>query len=165
MVTAYLGLGANLGDREAGINKALVELIRTGACRLIRISSLYATEPVGIKEQPEFLNAVAEIETDMPPLELLQAIRSVERKTGREKTFKWGPRVIDIDILLYGDTCLTEESLEIPHPEMHKRAFVLTPLAEIAPQAMHPKLGLTAREMSAEIGAEGVRKYTPPSEE
>jgi 2-amino-4-hydroxy-6-hydroxymethyldihydropteridine diphosphokinase len=161
VVTAYLGFGSNLGEREAGINKALVELVRAGACKLIRVSSLYETDPVGIKEQPEFLNAVAEVETELQPLEFLQAIRNVERKIGREKTFKWGPRIIDIDILLYGDTCLTEESLEIPHPEMHKRAFVLTPLAEIAPQAMHPKLGLTARQMSADVGDEGVRKYTP----
>ena len=108
MVTAYLGFGANLGEREAGINKALVELIRAGACKVIRVSSLYETEPVGIKEQPEFLNAVAEIETALPPLELLRAIRSVERKIGREKTFKWGPRIIDIDILLSGDRCLAE---------------------------------------------------------
>ena len=162
MVTAYLGFGANLGERQANINKAFVELVRSGACRLTRISSMYETDPVGITEQPAFLNAVAEIETGLEPLELLRAIRTVERKIGREKTFKWGPRIIDIDILLYGDQCVTEESLEVPHPEMHRRAFVLTPLAEIAPTARHPKLGLTAREMSADIGGEGVRKLTPP---
>ena len=162
MVTAYLGLGANLGEREANIKKALAELVGTGACRITRVSSIYETDPVGIEEQPDFLNAVAEIETELEPLELLYAIRSVERSIGREKTFKWGPRFIDIDILLYGDTCLTEESLEIPHPEMHHRAFVLMPLAEIAPMAKHPKLELTARQMSNEVGSEGVRKYMPP---
>lgn len=163
MVTAYIGLGANLGDREAGINKALVELVRSGAGRLTRVSSLYETEPVGIREQPDFLNAVAEIETETAPAELLAALREIERKVGREKTFKWGPRVIDLDILLYGDTSLAEDNLEIPHPEMHRRAFVLTPLAEIAPQAKHPVSGLTAREMSERTGGEGVRKYEPPA--
>ncbi len=164
MVTAYLGFGANLGEREASINKAVVELVRTGACKITRVSSMYETEPVGIREQPDFLNAVAEIETGLEPPELLRTIRSVERKIGREKSFKWGPRIIDIDILLYGDQCVTEESLEVPHPEMHRRAFVLTPLAEIAPTVRHPKLGLTARQMSADIGSAGVRKYTPPEE-
>ncbi|RJP74367.1 MAG: 2-amino-4-hydroxy-6-hydroxymethyldihydropteridine diphosphokinase [Candidatus Abyssobacteria bacterium SURF_17] len=159
MVTVYLGLGSNLGDREANINKALVELVRTGFTRLIRTSSLYETKPVGIKEQPDFLNAAAEIETKLSPKELMAAIREVERKTGREKTFKWGPRIIDIDILLYGDECITEESLEIPHPQMHQRAFVLTPLAEIAPKAKHPKLGLTVERLSAQVGNEGVGKY------
>lgn len=161
MVTAYLGLGANLGDREANINKALVEIVRTGKCRLTRISSIYETEPVGIREQPNFLNAVAEVETEMAPLELLATLRDAERGIGREKTFKWGPRLIDIDILLYGKQSLSEENLEIPHPEMHRRAFVLTPLAEIAPTVTHPILGLTARKMSDDIGSEGIREYKP----
>ncbi|MBI4831203.1 MAG: 2-amino-4-hydroxy-6-hydroxymethyldihydropteridine diphosphokinase [Candidatus Lindowbacteria bacterium] len=158
MVTAYLGLGSNLGDREANINKALIGLVRSGRVILKRVSSLYETKPVGVKEQPDFLNAAAEIETGMRPLDLLAAIREVERATGRENTFKWGPRIIDIDILLYGDESVKEENLEIPHPEMHRRAFVLTPLAEIAPEARHPKLGLTARQLSSAIGEEGVRK-------
>lgn len=160
MVTAYLGLGANLGDREANIDKSLVELARQGDCKLIKTSSLYETDPVGISEQPDFLNAVAEIETEMTPKELLAAIKEVERRLGRERTVKWGPRIIDIDVLLYGDQCLSEDNLEIPHPEMNKRAFVLTPLEEIAPLVKHPKLGLTVRQMSAEVGSEGVRKVS-----
>jgi len=91
VVTAYIGLGANLGDREAGINRALVELVRSGACRLKRVSSLYETEPVGIREQPDFLNAVAEIETELAPVELLAVLREVERRIGRKETVKWGP--------------------------------------------------------------------------
>jgi 2-amino-4-hydroxy-6-hydroxymethyldihydropteridine diphosphokinase len=158
VVTAYLGIGSNLGEREANINKALVELVRTGACRLTKVSSIYETEPVGIKEQPDFLNAAVEIETDLRPKDLLVTLREVERKTGREKTFKWGPRIIDIDILLYNDICLTEDNLEIPHPEMHKRSFVLTPLAEIAPFVKHPKLGVTAQQLSDQVGGE-VKKY------
>ncbi|UCD57590.1 MAG: 2-amino-4-hydroxy-6-hydroxymethyldihydropteridine diphosphokinase [Candidatus Hydrogenedentota bacterium] len=159
MAIAYLGLGSNLGDREANINRALAELVRSGRTRVIRVSSIYETKPVGIEKQPDFLNAAAEIETEMAPKELLANIREVERRTGREKRFKWGPRIIDIDILLYGNECLTEENLEIPHPEMHRRAFVLTPLAEIAPLVQHPRLGLTARQMSADLGNKGVRKY------
>jgi 2-amino-4-hydroxy-6-hydroxymethyldihydropteridine diphosphokinase len=162
VVTAYLGLGANLGERDANINRALVELVRTGACRLTRVSSVYETDPVGIADQPDFLNAAAAVETALPPHELLRTIRSIERGLGREKTRKWGPRHIDIDILLYGDMCVTEGSLEIPHPEMHRRAFVLVPLTEIAPAAVHPRLGCTVEQMSADIGSEGVRKYIPP---
>ncbi len=162
MVTAYIGLGANMGDREANINRALVDLVRSGAGRLTRVSSLYETEPVGIREQPDFLNAVAEIETELAPLELLAALRGIECSIGREKTVKWGgPRTIDLDILLYGDISLTEDNLEIPHPEMHKRAFVLTPLAEIAPEARHPITGLTARRMSERVGGEGVQRASP----
>jgi 2-amino-4-hydroxy-6-hydroxymethyldihydropteridine diphosphokinase len=162
VVTAYIGLGANLGDREAGINRALVELVRSGACGLEKVSSLYETEPVGIREQPDFLNAVAEIETELAPVELLAVLREVERKIGRKETVKWGPRLIDLDILLYGDTSHAEDNLKIPHPEMHKRAFVLTPLAEIAPQAQHPISGLTALQMSERAGCNGVRKHEPP---
>ncbi len=159
MVTAYLGLGSNLGDREANINRALAELNRSGVCTVTRVSSIYETEPVGIPEQPDFLNAVAEIETGTAPRELLTTIREIERNIGREKTFKWGPRIIDIDVLLYGEQRLAEENLEIPHPEMHNRAFVLTPLAEIAPEIIHPVLNLTAQQMSVRVGSKGVRKY------
>ena len=100
----------------------------------------------------------------MAPAELLAAIREVERRTGREKTFKWGPRIIDVDILLYGEGRYTEENLEIPHHEMHRRAFVLTPLAEIAPEARHPVLNLTIGQLSKNIGDEGVRRYRSSAE-
>ena len=161
MVTAYIGLGANLGDREANIKEALSELARSG-CKPIRVSSIYETAPVGFSDQPDFLNAVAELETSLRPRELLAVLGKIERRIGREETFKWGPRTIDLDILLYGDQTLAEDSLEIPHPEMHRRAFVLTPLAEIAPEVKHPVSGLTAREMSVAIGAEGIRRYRSP---
>jgi 2-amino-4-hydroxy-6-hydroxymethyldihydropteridine diphosphokinase len=161
VVTAYIGLGANLGDREANIRQALSELARSG-CRPTKVSSIYETAPVGFSDQPDFLNAVAEIETDLGPRELLAVLDEIEQRIGREETFKWGPRIIDLDILLYGDLRLSEDNLKIPHPEIQQRAFVLTPLAEIAPEARHPVSGLTAREMSAAIGAEGVRKYVSP---
>lgn len=162
MVTAYIGLGANLGDREANINRALVEIARSAGCKLTRVSSIYETEPVGFRDQPDFLNAVAEIETDLRPRELMAVLSEIERRIGRKEIFKWGPRIVDLDILLYGDQSLKEDNLEIPHPEMRQRAFVLTPLAEIAPQVRHPASGLTAQEMSAEIGGEGVRKRRSP---
>jgi 2-amino-4-hydroxy-6-hydroxymethyldihydropteridine diphosphokinase len=155
---AFLGLGSNLGDREANINKALVELVRLGRCSLRKVSSLYETKPVGIEDQPQFLNMAAEVETGLAPKQLLERIREVERRIGREKTFKWGPRVIDIDILLYDDLHVAEDNLEIPHPEMHRRGFVLIPLAEIAPSAKHPVLGLTVLELSEAVGSEGVSK-------
>ncbi len=151
-----------MGDREANINRALVELVRAG-CTLSRVSSIYETAPVGFSDQPDFLNAVAEIETDLGPGELMDALAGIERRIGREETFKWGPRTIDLDILLYGDRILTEDNLAIPHPEMSKRAFVLVPLEEIAPDVRHPASGLTAREMSGGIGREGVRKYEAPA--
>jgi 2-amino-4-hydroxy-6-hydroxymethyldihydropteridine diphosphokinase len=160
LTIVYLGLGSNLGDREASINKALVELVRSGDCKLSAVSSLYSTKPVGVKEQPQFLNIAVEIITDLEPKQLLKRLREVERKLGREKTFKWGPRVIDIDILLYDELRVAEDNLEIPHPEMHRRGFVLTPLAEIAPSAKHPALGLTVRQMSEAVGSEGVSKIS-----
>ena len=161
MVTAYIGLGANLGDREANIKRALEEIVRKG-CRLVRISSMYETAPVGFEDQPDFLNTVAEIETEAGPAELLAVLDEIEQKIGRRETFKWGPRIVDLDILLYGDRILEEDNLKIPHPEMHKRAFVLSPLAEIAPDALHPVLGLTARELSEKVGQKGVRKIEAP---
>lgn len=160
MTTAYLGLGSNLGDREANINRALVELVRTAGCSLIKVSSLYETKPVGITEQPDFYNIAVAIETDLAPKELLRRLKEVERKAGREKTFKWGPRVIDIDILLYDEISVAEDNLEIPHPEMQHRAFALTPLSEIAPSAKHPATGRTVRQMSEDIGSEGVSKIS-----
>jgi 2-amino-4-hydroxy-6-hydroxymethyldihydropteridine diphosphokinase len=164
VVTAFLGLGSNLGDREANISNALAEIGRLAGCELLRTSSLYETDPVGIREQPDFLNAVAEVRTDMRPREFLSTLREVERRAGRERTLKWGPRIIDIDILLYGDELLTEDNLEIPHPEMHRRAFVLTPLAEIAPKVKHPGLNVTIQELSEKVGSEGVRKYETRAE-
>ncbi len=166
MITTYIGLGANLGDREANINCALVELVRSdfgSTLGLVGVSSIYETEPVGFQDQPDFLNAVARIETDLGPHELLAALEKIEAKVGRKETFKWGPRIVDLDILLYGDESLEEDNLTIPHPEMHKRAFVLTPLAEIAPEAKHPVLGLTARELSERVGSGGIRAYEAPA--
>ncbi|MBV9850003.1 MAG: 2-amino-4-hydroxy-6-hydroxymethyldihydropteridine diphosphokinase [Armatimonadetes bacterium] len=137
-VTAYVGLGANLGDREAAIEAALRALHWPPDVMVVRRSSLYETAPVGVTDQPDFLNAVAELRTTLSPRELLARILQLERQLGRVRTQRWGPRVIDIDILLYGDEALAEPGLTVPHPRMAERAFVLRPLAEIAPEAKLP---------------------------
>ena len=153
--TAYLGLGANLGDRAANMRDAL-KRIDGDACRVTAISSLYAAAPVGVEDQPEFLNAVVQIETALPPTDLLALCGSIELEMGRERTIRWGPRVMDIDILLYNDVTLESEDLTIPHPRMMERAFVLAPLAEIAPDVELPG-GVSAAEAAGSIDRSGVR--------
>ena len=138
IVTAYLGLGANEGDREAAIGAALRGLHQPPEIVVTRRSSLYETVPVGVTNQPDFLNAVAEVRTALPPRELLARVLHLERQMGRVRTQRWGPRVIDVDILLYGDLVLIGPQLIIPHPRITERAFVLQPLAEVAPDALFP---------------------------
>jgi 2-amino-4-hydroxy-6-hydroxymethyldihydropteridine diphosphokinase len=148
VTTAYVGLGANLGDRERALRQA-AELL--GARRL---STVRETEPWGVTDQPRFLNAVAELETDLPPRELLQRLLDVERSLGRTRGGeRWGPRTIDLDLLLYGGETIDEPGLTVPHPRMHERLFVLEPLAELAPGLDVPGRGevsfLLARLQSA----------------
>lgn len=136
MNVAYVGLGSNLGDREAQINRA-AELL--GA---LRLSTIVETEPWGYEAQPKFLNAVAELETALEPRELLDQLLDVERQLGRERIGpRWGPRTIDLDLLVYGDLMLDEPGLTVPHPELAQRLFVLEPLAELAPSLEIPGLG------------------------
>jgi 2-amino-4-hydroxy-6-hydroxymethyldihydropteridine diphosphokinase len=134
----YLSLGSNLGDRTANLRAALAELEPN--VLLVQVSSLYETEPVGVTDQPTFLNLAAEAATDLEPLELLRWIKEVESRVGRRQTYRWGPRVIDIDILLYEGRIVESRELTIPHRELPNRAFVLVPLAEIAPDLTHPAL-------------------------
>jgi 2-amino-4-hydroxy-6-hydroxymethyldihydropteridine diphosphokinase len=142
---AYLGLGSNIGDRLANLTKA-VELLkaRTGL-RISRISNIYETAPVGLLDQPWFLNAVVECYTSLTARELLETCLDVERRMGRVRRIKWGPRIIDIDLLLYGDENFSEEGLEVPHPRMIERLFVLIPLEELYPN--WEANGRTIREM------------------
>ncbi len=155
MATAYLGLGANLGDRLANLREAVRMLDEHPSCRVTACSSIYETDPVGPVDQPDFLNAVIATETDLRPEELLDLVHSIENKLGRVRTIKWGPRVIDIDILLYGQLEIEADGLTLPHPELMKRAFVLVPFAEIAPGA---RIGGTeARQAAAEIDKTGMR--------
>jgi len=144
----YIGLGANLGDRKRNIEEALDMLGKTQKIKVLSVSKLYETAPVGITNQPTFLNAAAKITTELKPLELLTVCQNIEAKLKRVRTVRWGPRTIDIDLLLYGDLIINTKKLILPHPEMHKRAFVLNPLSDIAPKAVHPILGKTIKELS-----------------
>jgi 2-amino-4-hydroxy-6-hydroxymethyldihydropteridine diphosphokinase len=129
MTTSFLGLGSNLGDRLANLDEA-VNLLTAHGIRVVRSSRVYETEPVG-PPQPDYLNAVVEVETAMPPRTLLRACLEVEHALGRERSERWGPRVIDIDLLTYGDEEIDEPGLSVPHPRMHERGFVLVPLLEL----------------------------------
>ena len=147
----YLSLGSNLGDRSANLRAAIERLGEAGAIRAV--SGFYETEPVELRDQPWFLNCVVALETSDSPEALLQRALAIEQEMGRLRMKDKGPRSIDIDILLFGDHVVEEKErgLKIPHPAMHQRRFVLEPLAEIAPEALHPLLRKTARELLAAL--------------
>ena len=146
MKTVYLGLGSNIGDRE-GTLRAALERLDAKDLKLLRVSSAYETEPIGLREQAWFLNLVAEFETDLFPKQLLQRTSRVENDLGRKRTVPNGPRTIDIDILLYGDSVVTTEALEIPHPRFRERRFTLAPLVELKPNLRDPVTGRTVIEL------------------
>ena len=158
MVTAYLGLGSNLGEREEFLRRAIERLTRLAALRLTGISSVYETEPVGRLDQPAFLNLVIRVQTELDPHDLLTLCQDVEAILGRVRRERWGPRVIDIDILLYGQESVAEPDLVIPHPEMGMRAFVLVPLVELEPEVRGPG-GESVTLALARLDASGVRCY------
>ena len=138
MYAAYIGFGSNIGDRLVHIQNAIHALSKTEGITLQKISSLYKTDPVGYEKQAQFLNGVAVIQTSLSPLSLLHTLKDIETTIGRKHRMRWGPREIDLDILIYGDLCVQTEKLVVPHPEMHLRGFVLVPLAELAPDLEHP---------------------------
>jgi len=146
---AFIGLGANLGDREAQVRRALLALAELPGTRLVAASSLYRSAPVGVGAQPDFINAVAEIETPLGARALLEALLAAERRFGRRREFPGAPRTLDLDLLLYGDRVIAEPGLVVPHPRMHERAFVLLPLAEIAPKTVVPGKGSVAALLAA----------------
>jgi len=153
--TIYLGLGTNLGDRQANLHAAAAGLV--SKVKLLRLSSIYETEPWGYRDQPAFLNQALEGETDLQPLDLLVFLKNMELSLGRKASFLYGPRLIDIDILFYDLDTINEPELVIPHPRLAERAFILVPLAELAPELRHPLLGLTIGKLKNQIDTSGVK--------
>ena len=168
ILTAYLGLGTNLGERQKNLEIAARLLFQTssaevGLLRPLRSSSVYETAPWGHTSQPDFLNCVLEVETDLQPDQLLELTQGVERKMGREWSIRFGPRIIDVDILFHGSQTIFKTDLQVPHLRLHQRAFALVPLAELAPSLTHPVLGTTVEEMAGKAdGKDGVRLWGPP---
>ena len=146
-VTSYLGLGSNLGNRIKNLEIVILALSKHSDIQVTASSSFYETEPVGYKEQKWFINQVIQIKTSLSPKDLLDVTQKMEERFGRRRTIRWGPRTVDIDILLYGNLIMNNSSLSIPHPHLTKRRFVLVPLAEIAPSIIHPLLGESIRKI------------------
>ncbi len=151
--TAYIALGANLGDKEANLRLGVEALRATKGCQVLAVSDFLVTEPYGGVEQDDFLNGAMKIRTLLTPHELLERLHEIEREAKRERVVRWGPRTLDLDILLYDDLILDEEELHIPHIEMYKRDFVLKPLCQIAPYVRHPVYNRTAAELLAALEA------------
>ncbi len=158
MEKIFLGLGSNLGDRFANLTNAVQSL--PPAVKVVEVSPVYQTEPWGYTEQPAFLNQVILAKTGLAPEKLLSYLKSIEISVGRKPTFHYGPRQIDIDILFYGQQIISKDTLTIPHPHLHQRAFVLVPLADLAPDFRHPVLGLTITELLSQVETAGVSVYT-----
>ena len=146
MSTAYIALGSNLGDKEKNLRRALLLLTEQGV-EVVKVSSFITTEPYGVTDQPQFLNAVCEVRTNLKPLALLDVLLATELAMGRVRLRHWGERNIDLDLLLYGDVVMNTKRLRLPHPDMQNRDFVLLPLAEIAPCVVHPVLEKTMAEL------------------
>jgi 2-amino-4-hydroxy-6-hydroxymethyldihydropteridine diphosphokinase len=160
VATVYLGLGTNVGDRLANLRTALQRLQMLA--RLEKASSLYETQPQGISDQPLFFNAVCRVITGLEPQALLRFLKNLEWEIGRRPGGQtWGPRPIDLDILLYDDRVVDAPELNVPHPRLAERAFVLVPLCELAPELRHPLLGKTMKELLASVGKQGVKRIAP----
>lgn len=152
MSIVSISIGSNLGHRKENCKQAL-RFLQANGILIKKQSQMYETEPWGVKDQPKFINMVIEVETDKKPEELLRILKEIEKEIGRSETIKWGPRVIDLDILFYDDLILKIPGLEIPHPLLHEREFVLKPLCDIAPDKKHPVTGKTVKEILENLKA------------
>ncbi len=158
---ALVALGSNLGDRAGHLLGAVAALARRPKVRLAGLSRIYETVPVGPAGQGPYLNAVLAVETELGPLELLEVLLAIERAHGRVRRERWGPRTLDLDLLDFGGRVLERPGLSLPHPRLHERAFVLVPLAEVAPDWRHPLLRTTAAELLAKLDRSGVQPWEP----
>ncbi|MCD6416159.1 MAG: 2-amino-4-hydroxy-6-hydroxymethyldihydropteridine diphosphokinase [Planctomycetes bacterium] len=149
--TVYIALGSNLGERELNLRRALAALGGRQGVEVRKVSSFIETAPLGGPPQGKFINAAAELGATLGPRPLLDALLAVEDEMGRQRTERWGPRVIDLDLLLYEDRIINRPGLQVPHPRMHRRRFVLEPLCEIAPRAVHPVRGASVADLLAEL--------------
>lgn len=146
MNTVYISFGSNIGNRKKAIEEAFY-LIEQNNMRITKKSTIFETEPYGYTEQPSFLNGALEVKTDLSCREVLEKLLYIEKEIGRVRKFKWGPRLIDLDIIFFNDEVYDEEDLKVPHPDMHNRDFVLKPLSELCPNFIHPVLKKTVKEL------------------
>jgi 2-amino-4-hydroxy-6-hydroxymethyldihydropteridine diphosphokinase len=154
-IVAYIGIGANIGSPVEQCRDAVLRLSDVPGITVLRTSSLYRTEPVGPQGQDWFINAVSELRVRISPRKLFEALKTIEKLMGRTEETRWGPRVIDLDLLLYGQSVINEEGLVVPHPELHKRRFVLEPLCEIASYTIHPLFNVSARGLLDRLSENG----------